>query len=288
LIARRWIVAADGTLRAPWRLLVFLGAVAVCVPVATSVVVPAVARMYSLLGIGVSAAGWGWMVGLLAAHFVALRLVDRRPWSDVLLDGSAARVGMLARGLAIGALAIGIPILLLVGLGWLQRLARPDGSWIGAALRASVFLLPAAFFEELTTRGYVFALLRQSLGPGWALAATSVAFGLLHLQNAGASVQSVSIVVLAGFFLGGVLLATRSLYAAWMAHFAWNWTMAVLFHTAVSGLVLESPDYRYVDAGPDWATGGDWGPEGGAAGGLGMIGGLTYLYARQRRRREDS
>jgi hypothetical protein len=72
-----------------------------------------------------------------------------------------------------------------------------------------------------------------------------------------------------------------------MAHFAWNWTMAVLFHTAVSGLPLESPDYRYVDAGPDWATGGTWGPEGGAAGGLGMLGGLAYLYARRNSRRRN-
>ena len=66
------------------------------------------------------------------------------------------------------------------------------------------------------------------------------------------------------------LYATKSLYAAWMAHFAWNWTMAVVFHTAVSGYPMEAPGYRYVDAGPDWATGGDWGPEGGIPAALGM------------------
>ena len=114
----------------------------------------------------------------------------------------------------------------------------------------SIFLLPAAFYEELSTRGYIFAVLRESIGWRSAVVATSVVFGLLHVRNAGASVQSVTLVVLAGVFLAGVLVATRSLYAAWMAHFAWNWTMAVVFHTAVSGLPLESPDYRYVDAGP--------------------------------------
>jgi len=59
----------------------------------------------------------------------------------------------------------------------------------------------------------------------------------------------------------------------------------VLFHTAVSGLPLEAPDYRVVDAGPDWITGGPWGPEGGAAGGLGMLGALVYLYPRSNARR---
>ena len=96
-------------------------------------------------------------------------------------------------------------------------------------------------------------------------------------------VISLALVTLAGFFLAAVLYATRSLYAAWMAHFAWNFTMAVLFHTAVSGLPMEAPGYRYVDAGPDWATGGSWGPEGGALAALGMIAGMAFLFARQPR-----
>ena len=127
----------------------------------------------------------------------------------------------------------------------------------------------------------------SSWGWPWAIGATSVAFGLLHLANNGANAESVTLVTLAGFFLAGVLYFTRSLYAAWMAHFAWNWTMAVLFHTAVSGYPLESPRYRYVDAGPDWATGGPWGPEGGIPAGLGMIVGIGYLYMRRPRERRE-
>jgi hypothetical protein len=69
-----------------------------------------------------------------------------------------------------------------------------------------------------------------------------------------------------------------------MAHFAWNWTMAVLFHTAVSGIRMESPGYRYVDAGPDWATGGAWGPEGGVLAALGMLAGMAFLFALHRGR----
>jgi len=154
-------------------------------------------------------------------------------------------------------------------------------------LRVSLLLLPAALYEELATRGYVFAVLRDAIGWRMALLAVSVIFGLLHLRNPGATIESVALVILAGVFLGGIVIATKSLYAAWMAHFAWNWTMAVVFHTAVSGLPLESPDYRVVDAGPDWITGGVWGPEGGVAGGLGMLVALAYLYARQNARRRQ-
>ena len=199
----------------------------------------------------------------------------------------AARPALLARGFLFGALSIGLPTLLLIAVGWMTLRPGPHGSLWGAADRVSAALLPAALYEELLTRGYVFAVLREAVGWRTTLIATSVIFGLLHLQNAGANVESIVLVTLAGVFLGGLLVATRSLYAAWMAHFAWNWTMAVVFHTAVSGLALESPNYRYVDAGPDWVTGGVWGPEGGAAGGLGMLGGLAYLYARRNSRRRE-
>ncbi|HTK51644.1 MAG TPA: CPBP family intramembrane glutamic endopeptidase, partial [Gemmatimonadaceae bacterium] len=117
--------------------------------------------------------------------------------------------------------------------------------------------------------------------------ATSIAFGLLHLGNPDAGAASIVLVTLAGVFLASVVYATRSLYAAWAAHFAWNWTMAVLFHTAVSGFPLEAPGYRYVDAGPDWATGGAWGPEGGVPAGLGMIIGVGIAYALARRTRSS-
>ena len=53
--------------------------------------------------------------------------------------------------------------------------------------------------------------------------------------------------------------------------------MAVLFHSAVSGYPFEAPAYRYVDAGPNWATGGIWGPEASVPAGLSMLLVVGYL-----------
>ncbi|HKW46741.1 MAG TPA: CPBP family intramembrane glutamic endopeptidase, partial [Gemmatimonadaceae bacterium] len=252
---------------------------------ASTFVGPVLAWLFTVTGLRVSSEGWVIVTALLGGHFVTLRMIDHRPWSDVWMDQRAARPALLARGFLFGALAIGVPTLLLIAVGWMTLNSSPNGSLLAAAVRVSAVLLPAALYEELLTRGYVFAVMREAIGWRTTLILTSVIFGLLHLQNVGANVESIVLVILAGVFLGGLLVATRSLYAAWMAHFAWNWTMAVVFHTAVSGLALESPDYRYVDAGPDWMTGGVWGPEGGVAGGLGMLGGLAYLYARRNSRR---
>ncbi|HEY3744657.1 MAG TPA: CPBP family intramembrane glutamic endopeptidase, partial [Gemmatimonadaceae bacterium] len=162
------------------------------------------------------------------------------------------------------------------------------GSWWGEAGRSTMLLLPAAFFEELFIRGYVFALLRRAAGWRTALIVTSVVFGLLHIANPGADSESILAVIVAGFFLGGILLVTRSLYAAGAAHFAWNWVMAGGLHIAVSGMPPHDPDYRVVETGPDWLTGGPWGPEGGAAAVAAMFIVFFYLYGRNRRRMEWS
>jgi membrane protease YdiL (CAAX protease family) len=232
-----------------------------------------------------------WIVilaGVAGGTAITLRWIDRRPWAYVWLERAAARPSRLAEAWLIGMLAIGVPSLALIAGGWLSVQPHGPGSWTAAAARVSLLLLIAALAEELIFRGYLFALLRERLGLAPTLAVTSVAFGYAHVDNPGASALPLLLVSLAGIFLGAMVISLRSLYAAWMAHFAWNWTMAVLLHIPVSGLETETPDYRTVDRGPDWATGGPWGPEGGGGAALGMIAGLGYLAARyQRTERRD-
>jgi hypothetical protein len=180
---------------------------------------------------------------------------------------------------------VGLPTLLLLAAGWFRLDAAPaTGGWVHAAVAMLAMMAPAALFEELVFRGYPFMVLRESAGRGAALVATSALFGLVHLQNPGATVGAVAIVALAGLFLGGVLLATGSLWAAWTAHLAWNWTLGALLHAAVSGLPFATPGYRVVETGPDWLTGGPWGPEGGAGAAAGMLTALGLLSAWRRRR----
>jgi membrane protease YdiL (CAAX protease family) len=293
LSASRFLFADDGALRAPWRIIMFCVASFAAFVVADALLGPLVTGVFALTGVrGVSNQEWVQAAAALGGTAVSLRWIDKRPWSDVWLGRSAAKPGLFAFGFIVGAVAIAVPIVLLISAHWLRETPGGPGSWWAAALRTSVFLLPAALVEELTVRGYLLSVLRQAWGWPLAIGVTSVAFGLLHLANNGANVESVLLVTMAGVFLAGVLYVTKSLYAAWMAHFAWNWTMAVLFHTAVSGYPLESPGYRYVDAGPDWATGGEWGPEGGipAGVGMGLGGGIAYLFARRARnpRREET
>jgi uncharacterized protein len=226
------------------------------------------------------------LLAALAATAVMLRSFDVRSWAVVGLSRDAARAPVLGKGWCVGFAAIGAACGMLLALGWLRIAPSEPGSSLAAAARITLFLIPAAFAEEVLCRGYLLTVLRDRLGTWIAVGATSIAFGVLHISNPGWTVASVGIVSLAGIFLAAVRVAYDSLYAAWAAHLAWNWVMAVPLHAPVSGLRFESPDYRAVETGPDWFTGGAWGPEGGVAAVLGMLACLYYLYTR--RRREES
>ena len=229
---------------------------------------------------------WMTLASVVAATWLMLRYVDKLSWSEIGLDRAAASPRKLVKGAALGGVTIGAASLFLLSIHMLRIDATAPGSWWSEAGRSTALLFPAAFFEELFVRGYAFMILRRAAGWKFALITTSIVFGLLHLANPGADSESILAVVVAGFFLGAILLVTRSLYAAGAAHFAWNWVMAGALHIAVSGIKSPDPDYRIVDSGPDWLTGGPWGPEGGIAAVAAMFVVLFYLYGRNMRRME--
>lgn len=281
------LIAPSGAVRAAWRILVFVAVFLGSVVVLAALFNPVLTAVAGFTGGPVFGNSLVLLLGALVATAVCTRALDRTGWSDVWMGRGAARPRALSEGLLLGALAIGVPCLVLVTVGRLGFASSPKGSWWGYAARMAVILLPAALFEEVLTRGYLLAVLRESIGWRSALVVTSLLFGLLHTLNAGATVQTISVVILAGVFLGGIVLLTGSVYAAWMAHFGWNWCMAALLHSSVSGIAFHTPNYRLIDTGPAWLTGGAWGPEGGAAAAVGLLAGLAYLNARRVRREES-
>ena len=282
-------------LRTPWRLALFIIIASLAILAATALAYPLVRPSATDLDTPVSAAsqaqlalsGWVTVIGLLVAHAVCLRRVDKLPWAAAGLDAKAAQPRLLAWSTVLGAVAIGIPALILAALGWLRFQPGDSGSSLAEAARSLLFLAPFAFSEELMLRGYVLTVLRKSLDWRLAVVLTSIVFGLLHIPNPGSNAASIAMVVLAGVLLGTIVVVTGSLYAATATHLAWNWVMAGVLHAPVSGLAVATPDYRLVDAGPDWLTGGPWGPEGGMGAALGMAGALTYLLVRRARPREE-
>lgn len=280
------LLTTERRIRAPWRIVLFIVVLFIALVLAAWMEA-AVEGAASGFGYQLLVSEWGVALGTLAATWVVLKSVEGRGWEFVGMGRDAAQKEKLATGSVLGLLPIAVPSTILLLTGQLEKVPAPEGSWWAAAGISFANLLPAAFGEELLLRGYIFAVLRESVGARWTLISTSVVFGLLHIPNPGSDAQSIAIVMFAGFFLGSVFLATRSLYAATAAHFVWNWFMAAALHTPVSGLPVGTPDYQVVDSGPDWLTGGTWGPEGGFAAVVGMFVVLIYLHARPLRRMES-
>ena len=283
MTARDIFRSSDGQYRALWRILAFLGFVTLLDGAITLGLSPFAAAANRFTGIEDTIGIFALMLALVIAHVLMLRAIEHRPWSYVWLDRASARPALLGFGAVLGAAPIAIASLVLVVLGWLAVEPSAAGSWLAAALKMTLVLGVAALGEELFSRGYILAAMADGMGMRAAVVVSSVTFGLLHLGNPGVTAQPIILVTLAGFQLAAVLLATRSLYAATAAHLAWNWVMAVPLHVEVSGIPVPHPGYKTVDAGPDWATGGPWGPEGGAFAAVGMIAIIGYLYFRRTR-----
>ena len=278
-----------GALGVLWRFLLFFGASIVAATLGATILSSATG-ISGKISISFDSLP-GVLIGVIAvvlATWAMLHTEKGIGWSSLYLDRPALGPRKIGLGLLVGAFGIGIPSALLLISDELVVIPATAGSWIEAAAFDIAFFVLAAAMEELVVRGYLFSLLRRQWGIRTALVATSLVFGALHLLNPGAGAESIVNVTLAGFFLGGVLILTESLYAAIAAHFAWNWTMSALFHSAVSGASIPAPNYTTIDNGPDWLTGGPWGPEGGAAATAAMIIVIFFLFRRRHLRTVES
>jgi membrane protease YdiL (CAAX protease family) len=272
-------ISSDGRVRAAWRVAFFALAATAAGLFVSGIVYEAIswtplvglARRYA-----VPLAEYGQALAFLIGTYAALRIVDGAReglWSRVGLGPSSLRARPMLIGLAAGTLAILLPCGALIAAGRLNFESQPADviSWWTAARGALFLLAPAALAEELAVRGYLLTTLVESMGRPSAVAITSVIFAMMHLLNPDPTILSTGMVALAGLFLATIRLTTGSLWAAWIAHLAWNVVQAIVLHAPVSGLPLPTPGYRLVDRGPVWLTGGPWGPEGGLAAAAGMM-----------------
>lgn len=277
-----WLYAPRGHIRTPWRLFVFAAMLFTTSQIAPMIVVPIFSQFSRLAGEPIAAYSWIMLLAVFGALVLTLRIVDQAPWSAIGAGSETWRPRPLLVGWLLGSAVMTATALVLTLVGYLTfdivSVPMVDGAetsfasaWLATAFRLLMLLAPAALWEELVFRGYLWTVADDAGGEWLALWSTSVAFGLVHLFNPNAGVRTTILVVLAGACLGLVRMRL-GLPAAWLAHLAWNWVMAAVLHVPVSGIGFDTPGYRATLGGPSWLTGGDWGPEGGlvAAGVLGV------------------
>lgn len=171
----------------------------------------------------------------------------------------------LLLGGASGAAMVALPMAVLFGLGIYERVLFRG--WSPALLGVAGLIGIAALLEELTYRCLLFRILERTLGTKWALAIQAVVFAVQHLENVetgGLSdvVTMLIAVTLTGLLWGAVFTLARNLWVVAAHHAAWNFAI-LLSGLPLSGLedwrTLAPLESRF--AGPDWLTGGMFGPE---------------------------
>ncbi|HEU0078274.1 MAG TPA: CPBP family intramembrane glutamic endopeptidase, partial [Longimicrobiaceae bacterium] len=126
--------------------------------------------------------------------------------------------------------------------------------------------------------------LARGIGPWPAAVLLSLLFALAHAQNPNVRPLGLANIALAGVMLSAAYLRTRSLWFATAVHLGWNWSMATLLDLPVSGLEIDTPLYTGMETGPDWWTGGAFGPEAGLAATLVLAAGTAWLVRTPRLR----
>jgi len=148
---------------------------------------------------------------------------------------------------------------------------------------ATAVFLAGALSEELSLRGYILQNLWEEWGVVPAIAVTSLAFAAVHLGNPHSHEQTALTVcglVVFALWACASLLLTKSLWLAFGAHAAWNIFEGPVFGLPVSGVSIPVRTVLVESVnGPQWLTGGAFGPEAGLSSILALLVGFVALLA---------
>ena len=198
----------------------------------------------------------GWSAMGFAVYIGLVRLIERRPVTELALPGMGRELGT---GILVGAGLYTACILLLMVMG----IYKIDGlNPVSYLLPALALPLSSGIFEELLFRGVLFRIVEEWLGSWISLVVSSLVFGLVHLMNPAATVMgAVFISVEAGVLLAAAYMLTRRLWMSMGFHIAWNYTQSGVFSGIVSGGYVEPGLIKPVIDGPTLLTGGGFGVE---------------------------
>jgi hypothetical protein len=231
-------------------------------------------------------------LGVLLATLITGKFIDKRKFRAFGVKFSKVWWVDFAFGLGLGAVLMG----LIFAFGWLTGNIRVTGffqpfnedlSFLSGFAQALIFYFFVGIYEELLSRGYHLVNLSEGLnlkpiGKTWgiflAVLLSSSVFGLLHIRNPHATWVSTLNITIAGIVFSLGMIFTGRLAIPMGLHITWNFFQGSVFGFPVSGTRNGATLIATEALGPDWLTGGSFGPEAGVMGLSAMLlGGLLIL-----------
>jgi len=254
-------------LRSGWRIVLFL-----------LIMVGVIAALLSVLdSIGMTSRFLGrasLLAGILVATYVMTKFVNKKPFGAVglfLYDRTLKDLGL---GFLLGFLMVGGIFMAEYSVGYVEITRRElAGGDVLLAVGAALALFGiSAFVEEALFRGYIFQTTIQAVSFLPAMLLFSTLFALAHWGNPNVSAGGLVNIALAGVWLSFAYMKSRSLWLPFGLHFGWNFSLTTIFSFPTSGITF--PDrqlFQLEQTGPEWLTGGAFGPEGGALASLALV-----------------
>jgi hypothetical protein len=185
-----------------------------------------------------------------------------------------------ALGVIIGFVLVSLLFFFELGMGFL-KIEYKD---ITFSLLAGVFVAQTAktvfqsASEELLFRGYLFQSLNEGSNLLIATGGTSILYGLGHLLVPHSSWIAALNLTLLGVFLALAYIRTKSLWLPSAIHFSWNFVMGNFYSLSVSGRERANCLLVVSSQGPEWLTGGEFGPEAGVPALLVLVAASFLIY----------
>ncbi len=149
---------------------------------------------------------------------------------------------------------------------------------LGYALLSLLTIAVATLALEVAFRGFFFIQFLQATTPVFATIFLSFLYATLAAFRPDATALSILNTFLFAVLFCTAYLRTRALWIGWGIHFAWSAAAAILFGLPITGdagfnnLIFTSV------SGPEWLTGGAYGPEAAGFTAIVLIAGIFILY----------
>ncbi len=220
------------------------------------------------------------VLSILGVTWLMTRVFHRKPLSAIGLFLHSGTLKEFGLGCLLG-------FLMMTGVAFVERgLGLIEWHWVGldtgqvfwTVLASGVSFLIAATEEELLFRRYPFQVLIQGITFLPATLIFALVFAVLHLMNPHASAFGTINTALVGILLAFAYMKTRGLWLPIGLHFAWNFSQTTLYGLITSGVPFKGFQFvRATQSGPEWITGGAYGPEGGVLTTIAVIAALWYI-----------
>jgi membrane protease YdiL (CAAX protease family) len=214
-----------------------------------------------------------YLAGILVLTWAFMRYLDRRPLVSLGLQAQGGLLRLLL-GLGLGAGLIGMVFTTMAAAGWL--VADPGRPDLLPFLASALSWAALSFVEELTFRGYILQGLTKAWTMPVAVVASSLLFGMVHLIDPNVQPLAILNICVAGLFFAVAYLVTRSLWLPAGIHAGWNLAEIHILGLPGSGHTEPSLLHSTV-GGPEWVTGGAFGPEGGILSLVAVLCGIALL-----------